>query len=97
MKNNLTDPLDLDNIEVQEQIDLLSVGDILSLYRPQDHSPAGAQGEYNEISRSIILEVAEKWITLSVIYSINGQKASENLYVGKDIFFRYPWRVQNAA
>ena len=97
MKNNLTDPLDLDNIEVQEQIDLLSVGDILSFYRPQDHSPAGAQGEYNEISRSIILEVNERTIYVSVIYANNGQKTSENLRVGKDIFFRYPWGLHNAA
>ena len=97
MKNTFIDPLLMRNAKVKEQIDLLSVGDILSIYRLRNVSPLGVMGEYNEVTRSIILDVEEDMVYLSVMYTDSPEKTSENIYLGKMMFFRYPWRVQNAV
>jgi len=102
MKNEIIDPLEMKDAKVQEQIELLSVGDILSIYRPGRHA-RGEQNDYNEVSRSIILTVDDAGFYLAIIYCATPGYDDEVLIQGnnysfsKHLLFRYPWKVQNAV
>jgi len=101
MKNEIIDPLEMKDAKVQEQIELLSVGDILSMYRPARHSPLGSLAEYNEVSRSIILDVLDSGFFLAIIYcatpGYDYESPGNNYSFPKHLLLRYPWRVQNGA
>ena len=100
MKNEIIDPLEMKDAKVQEQIELLSVGDILSMYRPGRHA-RGEQNDYNEVSRSIILTVDDAGFYLAIIYcatpGYDYESPGNNYSFPKHLLFRYPWRVQNAV